>query len=88
MTRDGTFRQLLSVHLQRGEELKTGTFLVTNRNTYVYDELPGLGVPLDDGTLLVYLGEGYKKNYGTFYWVLSSAGVFGCVLSWVANKVK
>ena len=88
MIRKGPFRGLLSVHLQRGEELKTGTLLVTNRNTSIYDEFPGIGVPVDAETLLVYLGEGYKKNYGTFYWVLSSTGVFGCVLYFVANKVK
>ncbi len=88
MTRGGPFRELLSVRVQGGEELKTGTLLVTNRNTSIYDEFPGIGVPLDDGTLLVYLGEGYKKQYGQFYWVLSSTGVFGCVLYFVANKVK
>lgn len=83
-----THRELLSVRVQGGEELKTGTLLVTNRNTHIYDEFPGLGIPLNDGTLLVYLGEGYKKRYGQFYWVLSSTGVFGCVLYFVANKVK
>jgi hypothetical protein len=88
MTRKGPFRELLSVRVQGGEELKTGTLLVTNRDAHIYDELPGLGVPVDDGTLLVYLGSGYKKHYGQFYWVLSSTGVFGCVLYFVASKVK